>query len=281
MNTNRLVLPANSDSLKDLIVSLLLEELQLNAKKIHSKISQQKNVSYQAVHKALTELNNKKVIEKEKHKYKLSLKWIETEIQRLHNAKKLYLGKEKLIFQKNPEGEYKYTNWTELCVEFAKFFGKTGSQKQDNKQIALLEYGWWPFKFRFKDFFLIRKMVKNDPCGKIIIQKDTSFGRWICKQYLRLNGKAIILGKTRFDEDIFIQNDLIYQIKFSKDTKRLFKKYFQKFNGMEDTFKEFGLRKEPKIDATLTITRNQSLANLLKEQFETIYKNATKKEKKK
>ena len=50
---------------------------------------------------------------------------------------------------------------------------------------------------------------------------------------------------------------------------------------MEDTFKEFGLRKEPKIDATLTITRNQSLANLLKEQFETIYKNATKKEKKK
>ena len=61
---------------KQLIIEILAEEFPLGVKQIYLKLKKSKKVTYQAIHKALTELvDSKKVIAKERLYY-LNKKWI-------------------------------------------------------------------------------------------------------------------------------------------------------------------------------------------------------------
>ena len=67
--TINLTLPQiNTNSLKDQIITLLVEEKALNAKEIYSKIVKNKAISYQAIHKTLIELTSEGVLEKKQTK---------------------------------------------------------------------------------------------------------------------------------------------------------------------------------------------------------------------
>lgn len=76
MKTSALSFGANPT--KETIVELLSQEWPLSAKKIFHKLSKRHNLSitYQAVHKALTELTEKNIIEKTKDGYHINKLWI-------------------------------------------------------------------------------------------------------------------------------------------------------------------------------------------------------------
>ena len=63
---------------KDLIIAILLDEWPLSLKKIHNKIKKdyESNVTYQAVHKAVGELLEKRIVVRNGRDYKINSDWI-------------------------------------------------------------------------------------------------------------------------------------------------------------------------------------------------------------
>ncbi|MFH1895738.1 MAG: hypothetical protein ABIJ74_04165 [archaeon] len=85
----------NNISCKDAVVSLLSEEAPLTAKQIYSRIKRKYalNVSYQAVHKSLKELEKEKMIEKNNKNYSLNVKWIDDLEKFSSSFKEKFFGK--------------------------------------------------------------------------------------------------------------------------------------------------------------------------------------------
>ena len=80
--TINLVLPqigSGGGGTKDHIISILSQEWPLSTKEIKSRISKQFSgeLTYQAVHKALNELEQQKVLKKENGTYELSKDWVD------------------------------------------------------------------------------------------------------------------------------------------------------------------------------------------------------------
>ncbi len=268
--------PENA-STKQKIISVLGIEWPLTAKQIYERVQKEyaANISYQAVHKVLKELEEANVLGKEKNGYCLSLDWIQKSKKSLEDLEKQYLQNKKIKLPENFYGsiEIEFDNFTDLCISVTELFisGKLKRKNSSNELFAILEYGWWPFKFDFNQFELLFKMVKANPKSVGVIRKRTPFGEWILSQYLKIGASSSIGVTVDVNEDLILQDNYILEIKFSEETKKSFEHYFNKWKNIEDVFKEFGLRNEPKISATLRITKNPELAAFMRGQLEKVF----------
>ena len=87
MSFTDLISQLTPNSLKGEIIDTLSEIKLLNAKQIYSKVKINKDVSYQAVHKALVELEQIKVIQKDGKIYSINQEWVESLIKKLNKIK--------------------------------------------------------------------------------------------------------------------------------------------------------------------------------------------------
>ncbi|MBT4192669.1 MAG: hypothetical protein HOE11_05150 [Candidatus Diapherotrites archaeon] len=282
MSFNDLLSQFAPNSLKGEIIESISQEPQLSAKQIHSRVKINKDVSYQAVHKALTELEQGNIIQKDGREYSINPEWVDILIKRLNQIKLNHTGKiEKIKLNKNsaiPQ-VYKFTSVSDVSVTIAQLLNSNIlTHNKDLTIIGVFNYGWFSLKSTVKDFIALAKVLANNPNAIAIIQNNTPFGRWILKQYQKINIKCLPIGtKVAMKEDLFINGDYLIEVKLTKETKQIIEKIYNKISNIEQLFKEFALRKEPEMDITVTITKNPSMARFLRHEFETIYKNATKK----
>ncbi|MFA6269212.1 MAG: hypothetical protein WC652_05320, partial [archaeon] len=271
----------NSGSLKDQILSSLAQKNLPTAKELYSNISKNKSISYQAVYKALNELESARVLEKNGREYSINNDWVDNSIKALNQIKTTYVNKtKKLKIDRETEKPqiFKFTSYSALCVSMAELLrDRALSNPADKGFICTLEYGWFPFKFKFGDFFTLMETVKNNPEAINIIRKNTPLGKWIQEQYKRINAICAPMGtKVDINEDLFINGEYIIEIRFSEESKKILEKYYNKLRNMEDVFREFALRKEPEMDITVTITKNSQLAEFLRAKLMDVYEKSIK-----
>jgi len=285
MSFNELLSQLTPNSLKGEIIEVLSEYSRLNAKQIHSKVKINKDISYQAVHKALNELEQIKVIQKDGKVYSINQDWVDNLLKKLTRLKSDKTKKSgEIIVNKNSETSqaFKFKSYSKLCVAMAELLKSRVLAKDcKTKFICTMEYGWFPFKFKFGDFLTLGEMMKANPGAINIIRTETPLGNWIHKQYQRIDAVCAPIGtKVDIDKDMFIYGDHIIEISFTDDDKKILDHYFRKTKSLNGIYREFALRKEPEMDITIVITKNPSMAKFLKKQLEDIYKNAIKKEEK-
>ncbi len=281
MAINLLLSQFNSGSLKDQIINSLAQKNMQTAKELYSNISKNKTISYQAIYKTLNELESAGILEKNNREYSINNEWIENSIKALNQIKTTYIDKtKKFKIDKDAEKPqiFKFTSYSTLCVSMAELLrDRVLSKKEDKGFICTLEYGWFPFKFKFGDFFTLMETVKNNPEAINMIRKNTPMGQWIHEQYQRINALCAPIGtKVDIDEDLFINGEYIIEIRFSEESKKIVDKYYNKLRNMEDIFKEFALKKEPEMDITVTITKNPQLAEFLRKKLMDSYEKAIK-----
>ncbi len=263
-------------STKQKIIDLLSNEWPLSAKQIHEKLQKlyALEISYQAVHKTLKEMEEEKTIENKKG-YQLNIEWIQKTKKIFENTEKRYLEKGKIQIPKDFNGsiEIEFDNYTTFCVSMAELLLSRQLAKPEEKDaICTLEYGWFPFKINVQHFKLLAEMMLANPGSKNIIRTKTPFGEWIKKQYNKINAISAPIGtKIDIEEDLFIQGDHLIEVKFDEKTKRLIEKYYKKWKNLEDNFKEFGLKPEPKIKITVKITKNPEMAKYFRKQMEKVF----------
>ncbi len=275
--------PENA-STKQKIASALSERWPLTAKQVFERLQREygANISYQGVHKILKELESDKVIERKKDGYQLSIEWLQKSKKTLEDVEKRYLQHGKIKLPGNFQGaiEIEFDNYTDLCISTVELLlsRQLARNPKDLEFICTLEYGWWPFKFRFEHFELLCKMMLRNPKSKNIIRKITPFGTWARAQYNSIGAVSAPIGsKVDINEDIFVQGDCIIEVNFDDKTKQLFEIYYNKWKSIEDTFKEFGVKEEPKINAVMRITKNPEMAKFLRKQLEKVFETGNKK----
>jgi len=284
MSFNNLLSQLTPNSLKGEIIETLSEETQLSAKKIHSKIKIDKDITYQAVHKALVELEQIKVIEKDGKQYSINQSWLEDIIKKLNKIKSNKKEKsEEIYLSKNSESPqfFKFKSYSKLCVTIAELLkSKVLANKKTTNFICTLEYGWIPFKFKFGDFQTLKEMMQTNPESINMIRTKTPLGEWIVKQYKRINALCAPIGtKVEIDNDLFIYGDYIIEVHFSEESKKILKYYYNKIKNLNGIYLEFALKKEPEMDITVIITKNPSLSKFLGNKLRETYNDAIKKKK--
>jgi hypothetical protein len=276
----------NTDQLttKELILSVLTKKWPLSAKEIYSRVSKhsKKEITYQAIHKVLTELESQNLLEKKGKNYSLNIEWLEQQINELSQVKQKYTGKtRKIIVNKHSSTPqvYKFETISETSIAIAELFASKQLSDDDNELlVGMFQYGWFTFKLRFEDLVLIKKIIKSNPKIKGIIQNKTPFGKWIHTQYNKVGMNCAPIGtNANLTEDIMSKGDYIVEASFPNSTRKIIEEEYRKLKNIEGLFKKFALRNEPKVEITLKITKNPQLARIVRNEFETIYKNTTKK----
>jgi hypothetical protein len=256
------------------IIDLLSITGPLSAKQVHEKLARTHGIeiTYQAVHKILQELLSETLLEKRGKNFLISIQSIQKMKKELESIEERISKKiSKFNFDQSFDKtrEFNFDNHTDLCVSTSELLisRKLAKPKEDDF-ICVLEYGWWAFKFQFEHLTLLGKIVLANPKTKNIIRKDTPFGRFIRNQYLRINADCAPIGtNVPIEEDVFIQGDHIIEVVFSPETKKLFEHYYSKWKSLDACYAEFGKNPEPKISATVKITKNPQLANFMRAQL--------------
>ncbi|MCR4336142.1 MAG: hypothetical protein NUV57_06455, partial [archaeon] len=85
-----LKLNPESASTKQKIIDILSNEWPLSAKSIYDKLQKQysSEISYQATHKTIQDLETEKIIEKKEKGYQLNLEWVQQSKKSLENVEK-------------------------------------------------------------------------------------------------------------------------------------------------------------------------------------------------
>jgi hypothetical protein len=217
--TINLVLPQiNADSLKDQLITLLVEERNLSAKEIYSKIVKNKSVSYQAIHKALQELISDGVLEKKQSTYSINEKWI-------NNLK---------IFIEQFEQKNKATitsQEAEQVVEYDKLYTFLDSMLQllssdvlykgckHNYGGGILSHLWWPLSFDDIGYQKFKHMGSTHE-SYILVPNDTPVDRWLKAYYEDRGFKGVLLNANyKIEEDIAIVGDYVLYVFLTPEMK--------------------------------------------------------------
>jgi predicted transcriptional regulator len=263
-----IVLNTNRKTAKTAIIDHLSKEFPLTTKKIHHTLQREYgiDVSYQAVHKALQELEKEKVLSKSKEGWQLDGEWLQNQEKFIQGTKQKYSGNKNrydINLHSDKPQVFHFDNHTDFSVETAKLVANKILCKTNEPAYFLLEFGWWTLKFKFEHLFLLYSIVKSAPKSVHLIQKITPFGRWMQKQYERVGGIGTIGINMNLSDDFLIQEDWIIQVHFSDHDKKIIEKYWKKWNDLEDCYLEFGLKEEPRMAITVTISKNSGLAKYL------------------
>ncbi|HLC62320.1 MAG TPA: hypothetical protein VJI52_04865 [Candidatus Nanoarchaeia archaeon] len=269
--------PQNAGT-KQKIFEVLSEKWPLTAKTIFEAVKKfyASELTYQAVHKTLKEMELEKMVIKKNNGYSLNVDWLQGVKKSIEQVEKRYLENNKIKIPQDFSGsiELEFDSYTDLTVSTAELIlsRQLANGPEDKEMICTLEYGWWPFKFRFEHFEILAKMMFKNPDSKNIIRKKTPFGEWIRAQYKKIGAVSAPIGtKLEIDEDIFVLGNCLVEVKFDVASKKIIEHYYSKWKNVEDAFNEFGLKEEPKIHATMRITKNPEMAAFMRKQLESVF----------
>ncbi len=280
--SQNIVLPkisGKSKSTRDLIISVLSEEWPLSAKQVFERVKKQsgESISYQAVHKVLLQLSGEKILEKRGNDYQLSKDWVAGMKTLFNSLEQRYGGKEAFIAgiaEFKGSFEFTFNDLTDFALRMAEMLLADRLIKSKGSRVASVRHGWWPLKFSFDQFPLLRKITKLHGKPPVIIRNDSPFARWISNQYKLAGFKTkIITGVEDYNDDILICGSLIVQIRYSKETKKAIDELFKKNPTLATLFKTYVISGLPdkKIEIHFKITENPALAATLGKHYMDIW----------
>jgi len=267
-----LKLSANS-STKDKIIQILSEEWPLTSKEIFNRLIRQYSIqiSYQGVHKLISELSGQNMLQKDGSKYSLSKEWVDSNKAFFESIQKRYSdsnGK----FKINPGFEgtitLEFTNFSRLCLWLAELLAsKSILSGEDRTLIGYMRYGYWTLTFNFTDLLVLLKLLGKVTTAYPIIKNKTPFGEWIMKQYMKAGAvKGTFDKNLELDHDIFIEGDCIIEIYTAPEFDQYMDKTFAKIKDINGLFQNFSTNKEPDSKLNVVITKNPQMAKFLKNE---------------
>ncbi|MBI2530140.1 MAG: hypothetical protein HYW05_03275 [Candidatus Diapherotrites archaeon] len=270
-------LNTKQNTTKDAIISILSQEWPLSAKEIYGRTKRQLslNVSYQAIHKSLKQLEENRIIYRAGAKYELNKDWISNIKKFSTNLEKLY-NKEGMIYDIDPnfKGTIKleFNDFSVLSVFIAELLAnRILAGDSDPTAIAWFRHMYWPLRFNFKDFAILQGVARNCKKTYAIVSLASPFDKWLQKQFLRAGVSNVKIGTKEqlFDDSLYVQGDCIIEVVSSAETKQILDEVYNRNKNLTDLFREVYFRNTLKtpMHFDLTITRNPDMAKFLKKQL--------------
>jgi hypothetical protein len=263
----------NTKSTKDKTISLLSQKWPLNAKQIYNALQREHGaeVSYQAVHKLLHELQEEKILEKNGKNYQISKGWIQ--------QVKRFGGELENNYLKGTAVDYESLNSLHLTfnnyVEFGKFLVNeyfTNFPNKEKKDCVCFWKHCYPLAgISDVEHKNMKKVFSNNV--HYGIAKNNTFLDNLFASYLGGLGKRNICGVDfSLHADTFIMGDFICQVIFEPTYYKKMEQIYKNVKSVDaiDFTKLFEFASE-KTEINALITKNASLADKLREEARKIY----------
>ncbi|MFH1239659.1 MAG: hypothetical protein V1672_00405 [Candidatus Diapherotrites archaeon] len=277
MNSLNSPLYSKPSSTKDNAILILGNEWPLSAKEIYSRVLKTYglNVSYQAIHKALNELEDENIVEKNGKDYSLSKTWLFNRKEFFESLNNKYAESEGK-YDVSPDFEGTVTmKFNDLSL-FSTTMGSLYTKKilignGPEMGVGTFDHGWWLLKFNFMDFQLLVRMVQVHPGGIYsIFKQDTPFDKWISDQYCRAGFKSKC-GISELDcskSDIGAFGDTITKVTFSEETKKFMDEIYSKIHNLSSLFKYYALDnfRNRKASIKVELIKDPELAGIVRQQ---------------
>jgi DNA-binding PadR family transcriptional regulator len=260
-----------SDSIKDNIITLLSNEPPLTIKEIHSRISKNKTISYQAIFKTLKQLDSDGVLEKKGTKYIISQKWIEQLKKFVNNLS------EKTNYTQISESQIMEFDTLYLFFEtMLDLFSSDILFKECSHKFGggIIRHLWWPLSFNDRQFEKFKYMgTAHD--SYLVTTQNTNIDYLLKSYYEKTGFKGVKLGVDyKSEEDIVTVGDYVIQIFFEPQMKDRIDKLYSNAQDLADAIKndilEEILSKKTKIKVVLT--KNPPLTKIYREKTMSYFK---------
>lgn len=259
-------------STKQKIISVLSAEWPLTTKQIFERLQREYSaeISYQAVHKVIKELQEDQVIERKNEGYQLNVEWLQKSKKTLEDVEKRYMQNKKIKIPENFRGtiEVEFDSFSKLTVWSAELFAsRVLVSDGDNTLIGYMRYGFWPLTFNFNDFLLLLRLLGKSANGYPILKNRTPFGEWVMGQYMKAGAvKGTFDNELDLDHDVFIHGDCLVEVFTEPKFDEYMKETYNKIKNLNDLFQNFTTNKEPQTKIRVVITKNPDLAKFLKRE---------------
>ncbi len=256
-------------STKDIIIEILSEEFPLSIKKIYNIISKKyrKRVSYQAVHKAVYELLNEKVLVKKRKEYSLSKNYIER-LSYFVERLELNYKKERGLFKELSEKNFVIKK-LDSQYEMAVFVISVLKNAKKGEVIAIIWPTAWPPLTVPENIYSALKEMGKKAEVYCICGGDGFLDKQFAKRWREL-GMNIKLG-VKLDRmfETFVLRDLVVLI-YQPSEKRMQKyRYINLIKGLTafDQDKFFLKIIKEKAEIYAFIIRNPAFADKIKQEI--------------
>lgn len=256
-------------STKDIIIEILSEEFPLSIKKIYNTVRKKyrKQVSYQAVHKAVYELLNEKVLFKKRKEYSLSRNYIER-LSYFVERLELNYKKERGLFKELSEKNFVIKK-LDSQYEMAVFVINVLKNAKKGEVIAIIWPTAWPPLTVPENIYSALKEMGKKAEVYCICGGDGFLDKQFAKRWREI-GMNIKLG-VKLDRmfETFVLRDLVMLI-YQPSEKRMQKyRYINLIRGLTsfDQDKFFLKIIKEKAEIYAFIIRNPAFADKIKQEI--------------
>ncbi|MFH1752502.1 MAG: hypothetical protein ABH821_06225 [archaeon] len=256
-----------------LIIQMLSKEWPLTAKQIFLRLNKirEKKVSYQAVHKLLIQLAEKKVIEKNNTLFSLNKEWIKKTRNFANQLEVAYKSNTKFFDGDVSQGNTKIISFESL-LKFDDFLFKILEDKRTACCMSYWEHLRWPMHYARQacDYFKQFEHLKN---FYMLCSNNTALDKWCASTYRNLGCKIKTNVKIINHSDFLAFDDYFIQITYDKE----FRNEINNFYKEAKSFSKFKITKfidrvlEKQFDIRVLVTIDEKITNrvidFVKSQF--------------
>lgn len=272
-------------NVKDLIVLLLSQEWPLTTKKIYLQLQKRyaKTCTYQAVFKALKELEENGVVERKEEGYMLNTKWLKEIQQFTKTIETRYFTKDRHnlmagIKESKQEGNISILTFETIFDVEKYLYYLQKEYLQRSEKIKLICYHhkheWRPIYYMRAEYNWVKKMQASKHKYYILCSGNTIVDKF-CEKFYKSIGANIKLNVNCASTcELMIVDDLVIEIYLSSGLTKEMDKEFEKI-------KEIGQLKgaqlamnifEKKEDIQVVIRRDKSIAKQIQDYTTSFFK---------
>lgn len=252
-----------------IIVKALSKKQGMNAKQVYNSIKEGENrdFSYQAIHKALQKLQKESIVVKIGPNYFLSQNWLENIKQFAESSK---LNPEKSILFEN-------TTWPKnlqfsTLIELAYFLFNSVSEiyanSKEKKTAAVHLRRSWPWMFFNREEYAQLVYLFKSRKRFVLVNKDLFADRFLGSFYEKLGTQIKYGVACANDCDVQVENDYIFYIYYAPELKKKLDAVYEKIGKEKDAALPdlFSLVHNYKNKINVVLNKNESIAEQIRRE---------------
>jgi hypothetical protein len=241
---SKLIIPGLgvNESTKSAIITILGQQFPLTAKEIHNRLIKEfgLEIKYQSTHKALIELLDERVLDKEKFSYRLNNVWINKVVDYGKILTEKYLNQHEVtsdLIKKVDSGQTVNLVFNQF-LHLGQFLINEFSLKFPNPEhkfsICLWEHCWGIFGLSDKEHENLKTLF-NKTKHYSVSKQNLFLDKWFNRYLTEMN--KIAIGGINFSmpTDTFVQGDYLMQVFLPSELKKNMQEIFEKTNSLNDT----------------------------------------------
>ncbi|MGI6589914.1 MAG: hypothetical protein ACOX1V_04625 [Candidatus Iainarchaeum sp.] len=226
METSALAPIIDKNSTKALIVQVLSEKPLLTLKELHAQLEKQKQLSYQATHKAVNEMIIEGILlKRDDKKYEINKAWA-TQLEEI--AK---------LLQKNSKSKdyvqiYVYETFEKFVTGIIRLVHDAPNPKK-LPGVCITKHAWPPIGLSKQDYELLLELLTQTEYYDIST-KDTPLGKAFAKTLEKMGKNVIVGSKITSPLDFICTGNDVFEVVFEESVQKELDRIFNQYKTLDE-----------------------------------------------